>query len=100
MVELFGKNYYIDLDAVTEKCRIEDVDFDFDENGDPIEPVGGSVNIFKYEILKMCVDRALGEYETTDDVAFFGADKLPVSFKIAFNTLIKNEILIEESNDE
>jgi hypothetical protein len=101
MVEIYGKQYYIDLDSVTDRCRIEGIkkyDNEEDEDGDDS---AGSLNIFKYEIIKMCLERVLGEYEEDDnDSDIFGAKKASQSFKIAFNTLIKYEILIEELNEE
>lgn len=49
----------------------------------------------------MCLERVLGEYdEEDDDSNIFGAKKASQSFKIAFNTLIKYEILIEELNED
>jgi hypothetical protein len=100
MVEIYGKHYYIDLDAVTDRCRIESIkkQEEDDEDGDDS---AGSLNIFKYEIVKMCLERVLGEYdEDDDDSNIFGAKRASQSFKIAFNTLIKYEILIEELNEE
>jgi hypothetical protein len=91
MVELFGKYYYIDLEAVTARCR----------TGQMIKNEDGSesteINIFMYEILKMCIERVLNEFDESDnDMGVFGQKDTTVSFKIAFNTLIKNNILIEE----
>lgn len=100
MVEIYGKHYYIDLDAVTDRCRIESIkkQEEEDEDGDD---GAGSLNIFKYEIVKMCLERILGEYDEDDnDSDIFGAKKASQSFKIAFNTLIKYEILIEELNED
>lgn len=55
------------------------------------------INIFMFEILKMCIDRVLNEFDESDnDMGVFGQKDTTVSFKIAFNTLIKNNILIEE----
>jgi hypothetical protein len=49
----------------------------------------------------MCLERVLGEFDEEDeDVALFGTKKASPSFKIAFNTLIKYEILIEEINED
>jgi hypothetical protein len=95
MVELFGKSYYIDVDGITEKCR----------TGNTIKEEDGSesleINIFKYEIIKMCLERVLGEVDEIDEeIAMFGKNNVTVSFKIAFNTLIKNNILIEENEDD
>lgn len=91
MVEIFGKYYYIDLEAVTSRCR----------TGNTIKNEDGSetteINIFMYEILKMCIERVLNEFEDTDEeLGVFGSKETTVSFKIAYNTLIKNNILIEE----
>ena len=91
MVEIFGKSYYIDLDGITEKCR----------TGNTIKDEGEEetleVNIFKYEIIKMCLDRVLGEIDEVDEqLGKFAQEGTSVSFRIAFNTLIKNQILIED----
>lgn len=91
MVELFGKPYYIDIDAITEKCRTGNTIKD-DEDNETLE-----INIFKYEIIKMCLDRVLNDYEEVDEeMGVFGGNNVNVSLKIAFNTLIKNGILIED----
>jgi hypothetical protein len=47
----------------------------------------------------MCIDRVLSEYDDSEDdgLGKFGSMKpVSISFKIAFNTLIKNQILIED----
>ena len=91
MVEIFGKSYYIDLDGITDKCRTGNNIKD--EDGEDVT----EVNIFKYEVIKMCLDRVLSEYsETDEELGAFAQNSTTVSFKIAFNTLIKNQILIED----
>jgi hypothetical protein len=91
MVELFGKNYYIDLDGITTKCG-PGKNIVEEDDSESLE-----INIFKYEIIKMCLDRILSEYEEVDDtLGAFGKNSQSLSFKIAFNTLIKYEILIED----
>jgi hypothetical protein len=91
MVELFGKSYYIDIDGITEKCRTGNTIKNEDEE-ETLE-----INIFKYEIIKMCLDRVLNDYEDVDEeMGVFGGNNVNVSLKIAFNTLIKNGILIED----
>ena len=90
MVELFGKSYYIDIDGITEKCRTGNTIKD--DEGETLE-----INIFKYEIIKMCLDRVLNDYEDVDEeMGVFGSNNVNVSLKIAFNTLIKHGILIED----
>jgi len=91
MVEIFGKSYYIDLDGITEKCRTGNTIKD-EEEEETLE-----VNIFKYEIIKMCLDRVLGEIDEVDEqLGKFAQEGTSVSFRIAFNTLIKNQVLIED----
>lgn len=91
MVEIFGKNYYIDIEGITSKCQ----------TGSTIKNEDGSesleVNIFKYETVKICVERILNEIQEVDEeMGPFGQSDLSISFKIAFNTLIKYQILIED----
>ena len=110
MVDIFGKSYYIDLDGITDKCRkkrkitpdipdrVEGIEID-DEltDGNESQDVQ-AINIFKYELIKLCIERILMEDNETDEK--MGAfTTIPISFKIAFNTLIKNEILIEEDDE-
>ena len=91
MVEIFGKSYYIVLDGITDKCRTGNNIKD-DDGEDVTE-----VNIFKYEVIKMCLDRILSEFTDPDEeLGAFAQNNTTVSFKIAFNTLIKNQILIED----
>jgi hypothetical protein len=90
MVEIFGKHYYLDFDAVTEKCRTRGSLND--EDGEPVE-----INVFKYDLIKMCIERVINDFEEPDEgMGVFGKSDLTPSFKIAFNTLIKNEILVED----
>lgn len=95
MVEIFGKFYFIDLDAITEACktgsRIKD-----DDGNESFE-----INIFKYELLKLCIERLLNEYEPNDEaMGAFQTKDVSVSFKFAYNTLLKNNIIIEDETDE
>jgi hypothetical protein len=93
---MFGKNYYIDFDGITDKCRINKKKTKKtqpeSEDSDSIE-----VNIFKYEIIKMCLDRVLNEFENVDEeMGLFAQNDTTVSFKLAFNSLIKNDIIKED----
>jgi hypothetical protein len=97
MVEYFGKNYYIDLDGITDKCRTTNILRSSEEEPEGEDEGSLEINIFKYEIIKMCLDRVLSEFEEPeDDMALLRKDNTPISFKIAINTLIKYEILIED----
>ena len=95
MLEIWGKNYYIDIDGITSKCQIENP-IKKEEDLDTME-----INIFKYETIKMCLERLLNEFvDGEDDMVPFSQNEVSVSFKIAFNTLIKCKILIEEEDYE
>lgn len=87
MASLFGKDYYIDFDKITEKCEIK-----VSKKSENLE-----INVFKYELIKMCLQRVLedGYKEDDDDMAAFKADDQSLSFKLAFLTLIKNDIILE-----
>ena len=93
MVKFFGKQYYIDLDGITAKCRTDQT-IKEEDGSEALE-----INIFKYEIIKMCLDRVLSEYEDDNDELVVYNKKENISFNIAFNTLIKYEILIEEDDE-
>ena len=114
MLEIFGTNYYIDVDTIIETCRpnypTEEITSEpppeksevLTEAGDAPVPEAssnsGELNIFKFEVLKACVERVLGEYEETDEnLGAFAQKSASPSFKIAFNTLLKYEILKEEN---
>lgn len=91
MVEIFGKNYFIDIEGITEKCKTGNT-IKNDDGGESLE-----VNIFKYEIIKMCLDRLLNDYDDVDEeIGAFAQNDTTISFRIAFNTLIKYEIIIED----
>jgi hypothetical protein len=48
----------------------------------------------------MCLDRVLGEIDDVDEeLGKFAQEGTSVSFRIAFNTLIKNQILIEDEDE-
>ena len=95
MVEVFGKLYYIDLDSISEVCRTGKTIKDDEDDSETLE-----INIFKYEVIKMCIERVLNEFEDSDEeMGLFAQKETTVSFRIAFNTLLKNNILIEEENE-
>jgi len=99
MIEIMSKNYYIDVDNAIEQCRPTYVHKKnrpkiTEENEPSLE-----LNVFKFEIFKSCIERIL-LYEYTndadDDIIIFQEKPSSLSFKIAFNTLLKYKILIEE----
>ena len=106
MLDIFGKNYYIDVDEVIEKCRpsyptkeIEKKEVSHETSDEPSS--GLELNVFKFEVFKACIERILGEYEDVDDkLGAFAEHSASPSFKMAFNTLLKYEILIEDEDND
>ena len=87
------------MDAITEACelkieRVEKTDTEEDDN-----TVDQTINVFKYEIVRLCLDTILTETAPEDEGMGLFATELTIPFKLAFNTLIKHKILIE-SEDE
>jgi hypothetical protein len=100
MLEIFGKQYYIDVNRITEECRIDDTESSEKIETENTEEVSQTINIFKYELLKMFVERVLSEnIEEDDSIGVFASENTSISFKMAFNTLIKNNILIENDDE-
>lgn len=121
MVKVFGKYYYINVDNLVDKCTTamyleasekdgdatkktdEEDDLTLGDDSEESDEVTidanliTEMNLFKYELLKMCVDRVINDVdESEDDDMGLYSRKLEASFQIAFNTLIKYNILIEE----
>lgn len=97
MVKIFGKYYYVNIENIFEACKIVELT-ETDENKE-----SSDINIFKYDMLKLCLDRLLREYDDglddNDDMGFFALSEVNVSLKIAFNTLIKYNILTEDEDE-
>jgi hypothetical protein len=94
MAEFYNKNYYIDIDGMIDKCR----------TGKTLEDEDGKevmeINVFKYELLKMMIDRVLNEIddiEEDDVLSSLKQSSGSVSFNLAFNTLIQYGIINEET---
>jgi hypothetical protein len=106
MVGGYGKKYYIDIDAIEKNCQIVYTKKNKTENEEEqeeyVEDNIPEINIFKYDIVKLCIDRVLSEYEEDDDDGGLGKFKTkdsPISFSIAFNTLIKYNIILEYDDE-
>jgi hypothetical protein len=91
MGKMFENNYYIDVDGIIEKCKTGGMLQD-EEGKDIIE-----INVFKYELIKMLLDRVLNDFddEIEDDDIFSKNQSNSKSFNLAFNTLIQYGIIIE-----
>ena len=74
MVSYYGKNYYIDFDRITEKCEVKKNE----------ETEGLEINVFKYELIKMCLQRILEDgYGDEEDgsIGSFSLKPESISFR-------------------
>jgi len=95
MVELYGKYYFINIEGITKMCMLDNANkSDIEDEEEDTTSI--ALDIFKYEIVKMCVDRVLNQFEN-EETSIYDENLMHPSLKIAFNTLIKYEILIEEN---
>ena len=96
MLEFMGKPDYLDVDKIIQKCR--PAPGETGQNDDAEGEKFNELNVFKFECYKACLDRVLSEYQIEEDdaMAAFTTKTTNVSFGIAFNTLLKNEILRED----
>ena len=91
MFKILGEYYYIDLDAIDEFTRIYgkpsvDGEEDSDENQE-------KVHIVKYETLKFMLEIIMERPDDIDDKLGMASTELPLSFKLAFNTLLTKKII-------
>jgi hypothetical protein len=105
MLNIFNKEYYLDLDNAIKSCQLDVIYSDVKNNDGTDVDMGDDyeddirINVFKFDIIKMCIDRVLNNYDENDDISSMYTENK--SFKIAIATLIKNKILIElEDEDE
>ena len=88
MGEIFGKNYYLDLDAAVAVCKTGD-NIQDEDGKDIVE-----INVFKYEMVKMMLETILSEHDDIDDsLGLKSASKTSVPFKIAFNSLLNKKLI-------
>jgi len=87
MLEVFGELYYIDLESVSKTIEIEPLD-DFSGNTEQ------SINLVSFEVIKMMLEIIMTEREEIDEnLGVHSTKNLSIPFKVAFNTLLKHQIL-------
>lgn len=101
--------YYLDLDYLSEYCSIkafvkvepeeplevDESDYEQDEDEVP-QTITTGIDVFKYEIIKMCLDKLLFTNENKDtdtDFLLKKDDESTASYSLAFNTLLMNKII-------
>ena len=94
MVEVFGEYYYIDIEKIVESCEMN-VEPIKNEDGTPLQ-VEQTINVFKYDTVKQCLDTILTENSQDDNGIGLLNGEISIPFKFAFNTLIKYGILVKD----
>ena len=97
--------YYLDLDFLSDFCAIkiekqeENDSGEVDENGEPIKinTMSSGIDVFKYDIIKMCLDRILFDKEMnsmdSELMTMRRSSEEEASYKLAFNTLLAHKII-------
>ena len=86
MLEILGEMYYIDLKKVGDA-----VDLKSSEESDNTDL---TVNVVSFEVIKMMLEIIMTERDEIDEtLGIRSAEKLSIRFKLAFNTLLRHEIL-------
>lgn len=100
-LEFGGQFIYIDFDEITNVIKLEPPkEEDDEENMSPQNQYGNiTIDVIKWEMINKMIDTILDDLSEEDPtLGMKNLDKLPVSFKIAYNTLLNYNILkiIEE----
>jgi len=91
MLKFLGENYYLDINELERQVSYEKSILPF--SGTP-EPGDQQISVTRYESFKTLVEVILTEREELDEGLGMHASKnLTIPFKIAFNTLLINNIL-------
>ena len=81
MLELFGENYYIDLDKIDKEVELKNT------SGD------SQIHLVKYEMIKRMVETILTEDEIVDENMGMKSKEISIPFKISFNSLLMKNII-------
>jgi hypothetical protein len=91
MLNFLGENYYLDVSELERQVSME-------SSSVPVILESGSteqqISVTRYDIFKSLIDVILTERDEIDEnLGIHGAKNLTIPFKIAFNTLLINNIL-------
>lgn len=101
MFKIFGDEWYLDLNHLDAKLRIDakPTQVITEEDGvDVDEKI--SINVVSYEVYKFLIEVLLTEKEDVDETMGMRGSDVPVAFKFAFNTLVKDNILKKTEDDD
>lgn len=90
MINVFGENYFIDLDEIEKYL-------DMSDEVAPESLTGTTemrINIIKFEMVKMLLETILSENEIMDDkLGLKSSGNTSVPFKLAFNSLLNKKLI-------
>ena len=100
MIEILGHTYYIDLSELENFVELRDATPSEKEKEEKIEDVNDDevplqqFSIIKYEVIKTMIEVVLTEREELDDnLGVYSAKNTSIPFRIAFNTLLRHNII-------
>jgi len=101
MLKFLGENYYIDINEIenrvnlsNEETLVKNVSEITDESENNENYAEQQISIVRYELYKNLIDVILTEREELDEkLGMYDSKNLTIPFKIAFNTLLINNIL-------
>ena len=96
MFKIFGDVWYLDLNYLDTKLRL---DFDPKSQKDD-EEQGQTINVVSYEVYKFLIEVLMTEKDDVDEAMGNRGSDVPIPFKLAFNTLVKDNILKKSEDDD
>ena len=95
MIEVLGRTYYLDLNELEKFVELPDEDpKEKLEDNEEEETTGQRFSIIKFEIVKTMIEVVLTEREEFDEsLGSYQATKTSIPFRLAFNTLLRHNII-------
>ena len=97
LLDIGGKEFYFDMDALSEVIRINNKDLPIptkEENTKIDPPI--QIDVAKFEMYRDFIGTLLSCNEIIDDkMGIMGLNSLPIPFKLSFNTLLMKGIIKE-----
>jgi hypothetical protein len=93
MLKFLGENYYLDINELEKQVSYEKSVLPYVASAET-EASEQQISVTRFETFKTLIDVVLTEREELDEsLGVHGAKDLTIPFKIAFNTLLINNIL-------
>jgi hypothetical protein len=83
MIKVLGEHYFLDLDAIDEFIQIP--------NSSGIAE--NHISVVKYDTVKLLLEVIMSDQNEVDEMLGSKGSQVPISFKLAFNTLLSKQLL-------